>query len=141
MIHGVGLVLCGIPVPLDPIIATRGAPRRVPVTFIHTKAAAIRSRLRRVGATENHRFRLPVRGLRVAANCPRVSRSTSTAWMVPLWRLGSRPIRRTSSEPVIGPLRIRMLRAAMRVAVWKQRSIAVMIMVWCDCAGSPSRLI
>ena len=77
-------------------------------------AAAMRSRLRIAVGTINHRSRLPL-SERVASRVPAFSRSTITAWMVPLWRRGSMPMARTRSLQVIGPSLIRRVRIAVRM--------------------------
>ena len=77
-------------------------------------AAAMRSRLRMAVGTMNQRSRLPL-SERVASRVPAFSRSTITAWMVPLWRRGSMPMARTRSLQVIGPSLIRRVRIAVRM--------------------------
>ncbi len=77
-------------------------------------AAIRRSRLRIAVGTMNHRSRLPL-SARVASRTPSFSRSTIRAWMVPLWRRGSRPMARTRSEQVWGPFWIRWERTEARM--------------------------
>ncbi len=89
-----------------------------PVLYHPISAAAILSRLRIASVRMNHTSRLPLL-LRVASRMPSFSRSTITAWMVPLWRLGSRPMPLTISEQVWGPCWMRVERTAVRMMVRK----------------------
>ena len=81
-------------------------------------AAIRRSRLRILAGRMYQALRLPLL-VRMASRVPWRSRSTITAWMVPLWRRGSMPMRRTRSLQVCGPCWIRMLRTMVRVRRWK----------------------
>ena len=96
------------------IIQGRGWMVNPPPADQIARAAARRSRLRIAVGTMNQRSRLPL-SLRVASRMPAFSRSTITAWMVPLWRRGSMPMARTRSLQVIGPSLIRRVRIAVRM--------------------------
>ena len=90
----------------------------------HIKTAARRSRLRIMSVSRCHFVRLRVLWCSSAQRTPSFSISTMMAWMVPLWRLGSRPMDLTSAEQVWGPL----FSSALRTLV---RMMDASIVLWC----------